>query len=191
MNSISVDIIVNALIREHLGRTGQTDVLKEFDINIPRTEDDVTSTKILADKMNITNFYREKRKSRKKDDPKVSILETIVEKILNSRRSKQPSRTSKKKPSQVLRSAPPKSLASAGFDVIVNSQNYNNNNNNNNNNSIDSSNNTSNIKPQRGGCWGSETTASVPNSTRSTTAPEEDQMEEMEEIDLDNVDFDL
>ena len=126
-----------------------------------------------------------------KDDPKVSILETIVEKILNSRRSKQPSRTSKKKPSQVLRSAPPKSLASAGFDVIVNSQNYNNNNNN--NNSIDSSNNTSNIKPQRGGCWGSETPASVPNSTRSTTgtAPEEDQMEEMEEIDLDNVDFDL
>jgi len=173
-----VDRFVNALIREHLGRTGN-DAIKEFDINIPRTDQDISSTKILAESLNISNLYRQKRKAVKKGERKVSILETVVEKILNSRKTKQPKQSVPKKSTKPIVSSATKSLV--GFDIVQSNENMVDN-------SVESAPTT-----QRAG-WGMETTQS--NNITATTksapsptiqAPVMDDM--MEEEDLDSVDF--
>lgn len=150
---------------------------------LPRTENDVTSTKVLAEKLSITNFYRQKRQSRKSNERKVSILETVVEKLLSRSSSKMSNSKSSSKRDSKINSKPkmrndssssttaPKSLASAGFDVIVNNENttvaYN--------------------ETTRGG-WGmGEVTLTKSKVSLSETAEAINDI--MEEIDLDSMDF--
>ena len=172
------ELIVNALIREHLGRLGMSDVLKEFDQLLPRTDQDVTSTKILADKLGITNYYRQKRSTRKKGERKVSILETVVEKVLSRpTKSKSKSTTNPKKAASRLKpsTAPKtKTLASAGFDVIAANDNANAQNVADNND-----------RPPATNGWGM-----APSITKApTNAPAAAVEDMMEEIDLDSMDF--
>ena len=174
------ELIVNALIREHLGRLGMTDVLKEFDQLLPRTDQDVKSTKILADKLGITNYYRQKRNTRKKGERKVSILETVVEKVLSRPTKTNPKKkASRSKPSTAAKT---KTLASAGFDVIAANDNAQN----------VADNHDAPPLPATNG-WGMAptitkaptNTAAAPTNTAAAPAMED----MMEEIDLDSMDF--
>ena len=71
-----VERIVHGLIREHLARTGKKDILKHFDLDVPRKEDSLTKTKLIVSAFGSAGkkLYKQNKESKK---PLTSVLDIM------------------------------------------------------------------------------------------------------------------
>ena len=71
-----VERIVHGLIREHLARTGKKDILKQFDLDVPRKEDSLTKTKLIVSAFGSAGkkLYKQNKESKK---PLTSVLDIM------------------------------------------------------------------------------------------------------------------